>query len=80
MKRPLITFRIGRNYWRNTGWRAVFILAPFPEEEQVGGELAAALINAQIDFSPTWPFLHVSAYMPARDAHVARIRKEMRRA
>lgn len=78
MKRPFLTFRIGRNYWRNSGWLVVFILAPFPEEEQVQGELAAALINAEMRISPAWPFVRISAYTPARDEHVARLQEEMR--
>lgn len=71
MDRPLLTFRIGRT-WTPYRWpvarelRVVIILAPFPYEEQVPGELVAALVNAQVSFRLSWPFVDVNVYAPDR--------------
>lgn len=73
MKRPLIYIRLGYSWRRKRGWHFIAILAPFPPEEQVPGELCAALINIEVVFDTRRPFVWWHFYSPRRDDHVTRV-------
>lgn len=72
---PLISLWCGRDVYRRWGFRAVLIVAPFPPEEQIYGELCAALIHAELCVGVSWlgrPVFYVDCYCADRWKHCQR--------